>query len=1319
MRHLLPVFIAKKFQEQDYQGDILATTLFIDISGFTLMTETLMKSGEEGAEILSTILNRLFNQLEDVIYTHEGSISTFAGDAFTAIFPISATGDRAEATKESLRKAFWCARKVQSIFKTNYLQNTRLGNFQFSAKIGMACGQVNWGIVGQQNKAYFFRGDAIEWCSDAQTLARTGECIVHQSIVDCTPENFATFHPVGDSFFRLDDIHIANFPVKYTDFDIPNDIASFFLPDSVLHFRQTGEFRNAVSVFISFSGMDTYEQLDRFITIILRYIKQFSGYFNKIDFGDKGGIVLCVFGAPIAYENNVDRSLDFVLSIRNELANEPELSGTSFKIGITYGVVFAGIVGGEKRCEYSVLGDTVNLAARFMSRANTGDIWVSERIYQHSDRGYEFEHLGDYTFKGKTNAIPVYKLLSKKAISSRSYSGMFVGHTTEMNRADRFIQRIRKSDNGKPRFGGILYIIGEAGIGKSRLVYELKKKHYYLNWLPLTCDGILRKPFNPFFQCFSQFFHQSPNNSLDTNRQAFDRIYEGLIEETTDADINAELKRLKSIMAGFLNIHYPNSIYAQLDPKLRYDNTLYAFKEVFKALSLKQPIVLEIDDLHWIDPDSVHALEILCRGIESFPILLIGISRPVREQTLAGDLPPMDAEEIQLGTLNNENIRIFTESRLSGQVSPQLLEMLIARTQGNPFFLEQTLLFFQETGIISPHKKGHKQTWSINRTEADIPATINDLLIARIDRLSDRLKQVIQTAAVIGREFDVKLLSQVMQKIDRRFVFDELHEYLELGEKENIWTLFTELHYIFSHTLLQDAVYRMQLKKRRRELHETVAEQIEQISPGDEEVYADLAFHYEKAEIREQTLKYYRLAADFFKESYKNERGLEFYDKLLELWDETLHFLPLDQAEIEITAENRPQFQTVVDILARKGDLLKLIGLNDEAQLVFEQAYKLSVLLQDEVRIGRINGLLGLIYYSRGEYDQALALLQEQFDISKKHHDKNGMSGAIGYIGGVHLARGQFDKAMDSFKEKLALSEEIDATNEMARALGYIGMIYDMSGDHKQAHDYYDQQLRLCEKLGDKLLIANVNINKGALYQSTGKYNEARSCYQTALDVSNELGYKREISIAIGNLGDVYGELGDYGEAIRCFEQKLRYSEELGDRVETAIAIGNMGAIYLKKGDLTRAGEFLDRAINACHELQIKFYLPYYQLEKVDLLVMQNDLKAAADLNQEALTIAQEMGQSDNVFRSRVVTAKIEHLQGHSATAIAQFKNMQAEVEMPDEQAAVAFELWQISGEDEQRKKAQELYTKLYEETPNFIYKKRITRLENSARDSE
>jgi len=313
MQNLIPNYIAEKFQKNIFSGEFTAVTMFLDISGFTAMTERLMLEGKEGAEILSQIINNVFEPVIAEVYDAKGFISTFAGDAFTAIFP------NAENTESKIN----CALRINNIFKSIGRQKTKYGVFELFVKIGLSFGKAEWAIVGNEShKTFYFGGDAINACAYSEHHCEQTDIVLDEHIIKTLPQELVKDIPHNKKHIKLSDFKFEfkdakNAAEQFEIKEISKKTLRSFMPDQAINMSQQGEFREVAAVFISFKEFSARESLNKFVSEIITVCDLQGGYFNKMDFGDKGGVILVVFGAPVSYENNLTRALNFLSQIRN------------------------------------------------------------------------------------------------------------------------------------------------------------------------------------------------------------------------------------------------------------------------------------------------------------------------------------------------------------------------------------------------------------------------------------------------------------------------------------------------------------------------------------------------------------------------------------------------------------------------------------------------------------------------------------------------------------------------------------------------------------------------------------------------------------------------------------------------------------------------------------------------------------------------------------------------------------------------------------------------------------------------------------------
>ncbi len=1344
MKQLIPNFILSKLEQGLRQDCFKAYTMFVDLSGFTPLTEKLMEKGTEGAEELSFVLNNIFSPLVEIIYQKGGFIPYFAGDAFVAIFPIGSINFKTDSflsTAYFLKEEF---NKKESI-------EAKLGTIDIGIKIGLSIGEVEWGIVGNKNhKTYYFKGEAIEGAVNAQSKAKDQQIVFDQLLFE-TLEHQYHLLKVDHQHYLLNQNfeQKSNNTIPTRQSDDLNPLVSQFLPDVILASEIKGEFRNVISIFISFKGLQKHEELDVFAKTVLEQIDNFSGYFKEIDFSDKGGLMVAFFGAPTSFENNEKRALEFIVELQQKIQELP-FQNLRTRIGITSGVAYTGIVGGVEMSQYAVVGNQVNLAARLMSKAKWGTVMVDEEMRRTAN--FKFEDKGQIQYKGIKLPISTYQFIGKLNSEKKEYNGIMVGRENEMESLLAFVNPI--FDN---QFAGIIHLYGEAGIGKSRLMHELvlemKTKGKFSRFI-CKADQILKKPLNPFISFLRKYFDQQAELSEEDLQNRFERKLNKIFLQAANPKQNEvaqefrnELIRLKSVYGALIGIEYPNSLWSQLDAKGKSENTYQALTVLFRLESIFNPVMIVLEDVHWYDESSIRYLNDVLKRFQNIPIVVVVLGRYLddgnkptlfdHELIEANQIKELD---IDLSLLSKASLQKFLEDRLGGKVHPEFLALMQRSTNGNPFYLEQTLEYFIESNLIS-NEEGQ---WNLLDKNIKMSNSIRSILIARIDRLSSILKETVKAAAVIGTEFEVPVLTEVM-KSNQEYLKSKndtssvLKDQIKTAEKGQIWQAVNELRYIFKHSLMRETVYDMQLHGQLREAHALIAKAIENLYPNQlEKKYVDLAYHYEQSANIEKTKAYYKKAADFSRANFQNQLALRYYDKLIGvLKSESIHSKDLASA------------------LIRKGEILEQSGNWEAAKEVYESSLNISSSINDKLLSGRSNNALGHLNLLKGNYDHARNFFEVAVTWFEELKDETGVAKVFGNLGNLYLRQGNYPKAIDYFERSINMSNQ-NGVKVNANSVASLGLAHMNLGNFNEGIERQEYHLKIAELRGDKLGMATLYTNTGIVYFEKGDYDAAKKCYQKGLELSEELGNKFLMSIAIGSLGTVNQERGEFEEAMKCFKKDLQLVEEMGDKQGIAIVNGLLGDllnvqgqfddatihleislqlskeigyqkgtakatnsladVFVNQRQFKEAIELYNQAIEISEKIGNKSVLAHCLIEKANAELNNQELEAAKISFDHGAKLVNELGNPGLLFQQSICQSRIERREGQYDKAQKTLIELNKTYNEEKEQATIFFELQKLPLPDKEtyRTKSLQSFEKLYAVTPQFKYKLTIHELKNS-----
>lgn len=1263
MHNLVPRLIQQKMAQGERNGRFVAVALFIDTSGSTALSAKLIHHGKAGTEALANILRAVFEPLVNTVYAYGGFIAGFAGDGFKAIFP--------DLTATSHVAALAAAEAIRHHMAHNAEHHTPFGTFHFAVRASIAAGDITWSIWSaaadaalSQSSAYTFSGEAIDQAVRGEEHAQAGDIILTPAVAQAI-RPFVQTVPLTDAaagYERMQAL-LGQLPATPTPVPPPlvTAVATRFFPKALLTHSLWGEFRQVVSLFINLQHLPEADADDPFMPTFFRLLEQYGGYLcriGRIGARDSGGTFLIFWGAPLSHENDVERALNFVLALQAQ-------SSHTFRAGLTYGTVYAGFVGAALREEYTCYALSVNIAARLMATAVWGDIWLDSSIVEHSQSSqHHIDFVADMPFKGIAGHRPVFQLLPGEGSSQEPfYRGKLVGRQAELAALETAVQPIR---NG--RFGGIITITGEAGIGKSRLVHEFLEKSAVLDNAELflcQTDEIQRQSLNPFRYLLRHLFNQYPLHDPTQNRAHFDAVFDELLAATAVVALRSELSRLRPFLAALINLHWDNSLYEQVDAKLRFENSLMALKTLIKAESQRQPIILYLEDIHWLDHDSVTLISRLTRNVSAYPFIIIATTRPGTSLpfTLDDDVPQT---HIALDALTASDIDQIATTHLQGQVAPSLSQLLVKRADGNPFFAEQIVLYLQEHNFLVNGAAG----WQLKpgtSTEAVLSTDVQTVLIARLDQLTQRVRQTVQTAAVLGREFSVQVLSQMLKE-DTAVI-----EQVRTAETAAIWSALSDLHYLFKHTLLREVAYEMQLQAQRRQLHQIAAAAIETLFADNlAAYYADLAYHYHHSQQTQPEQTYAKLAGQQALDRFALAEAVTLFDQALAVTDQndvseqielllkrvkTHHFLSnqaeqaADLARLQQLAATQGSPQQQAMVLLQKVDYGLQSSRYEMATEAAQQAVALTETHHDTLNQMRAYAKWGQALWPQGQYAEAQAMQEKALALAHAANLPDMQAHALVGLGIAFWGQGRYEAARDAYNQSLALYEQKGTMMDKAAVYTNLGLVAQSLGEHDKAEAYLEEAIQINRRIGARHKTAISLTNLGLPTQNRGEYERAIAIQEEAQEVFREVGDGFGQFVTVGSLGAIANELGQYDRALRYRQEALTHTQQIGNVHGESLVMTALGETLYFLGDLAAAQTHLETAVAIAqtHSFPDGAGKALTQLGFVRLADGQSDAAAAA-LSQ-ALAIRQSLNQTKGEMEVLAGLTAVAHAQGELAMA--------------------------------------------------------------------
>lgn len=1267
MLALIPHPILHSYQARQFYGQFESASLFVDISGFTALTETLMQHQKTGAEVLTDALNTLFRPLIQAVYAYGGFITSFGGDALTAVFPLETT------IADTLQRACQTGLRMQQFFDQQRTIVTPYGTFPVSARVGIGVGNVEWSILhsqigaciddtnenGNENSSarstgnsnmgamgtYFFRGTAINTCAQAEQYATQGDVILNT-------EGFCMLQQGGwsieathlDTHVKLHAIAINEHPFSlFIPPPMSRDMVKAFVLEDVLNLVAGGaqaEFRHIAVAFISFDETLTWDVLHRFVMTIMELTHLYGGYFNKLDFGDKGAKILVLFGAPVTHENDSERAADFLLNLRDRT------SGVPWRAGLTTGLVYAGIMGGEERCEYTAIGDAVNLAARLMMKASHGAIWTDATLARRLRmQGYLLEPIGSFDLKGKQHAVIIERLEHKQfAPDAQLHSVPMIGRESELAHLVEWASPIVRGT-----WGGLIAIYGEAGIGKSRLLDALhqwftRESSTPITWFVCESNDNIRQSLAPFKKWLYAYFDQSPTNTPEENKANFTYILDELLATTRRKENTIpplatatieELEQKYSFLGDLIGLSWSDSLYEQMakEPELRFENTLYVIKTLLQATCMYQPVVLQIEDLHALDSDSFKLITLLSRTMHTSPFVLVGTSR-YRDD---GSHIPLELEDdvpyhtLNITSLPESDVGVLASHILGHAPMEELALFLTEKTSGNPFFIEQLALHLRERGDIVLRDD---ETWDIARQDIiDVPLNINAVLIARLDRLDPQIKQVVQTAAVLGREFSVLVLTHMLAG------HEHVAEHVAAAETQHIWSNIREQHYLFRHALMRDAAYDMQLRARLRSLHKQAGAAIEAVYLDDlPPHYAELSYHYGKAGDTQRERTYAQLAGTYAANRFANDEAITYLSRALELTPEDATndiYDLLKTRECVYDRQGRRDQQS--HDLTRLSTLANDMGdVTLQATVALQQSHyghvtghyhiaiaaakKAIILSQNQAETtltARGHLYWGQALWSQSNYDDARQQLERALELARTVGIREVEGECLFYLGKVIYAEGDYTAAYKMGEQALSHYRALNDQPGEARTLNHLANIVNQQSEYALATSYYQQALEIHQRTGDRYQQGIVLNNLAINYQHQDDFSMAVPYFEKTLETCSAVGDKQGMGIALSNLGGLWNDQGDYRRATACYKQALPILHNIGDQYNMGVVLDGLGLLAYYQGDYQSATGYYQQAFDLFQSVGAQQWIA--RVHSVQALILHT-----IGQNEQALTVGQE-----------------------------------------------------------------------------------------------
>jgi adenylate cyclase len=1165
---LLDVYIPMDRRQALARGTSLpeylhGAALFADICGFMPLAEGLVRElgPQRGAEELTRHLNRVYDALINELHSYGGSVIGFGGDAITCWFDEEASASPGQA---GLR-ATACALAMQAAMdRFVSLDIPSGGTVSLAMKAAVASGTVRRFMVGapQVQVMDVLVGATLDRLAKAEGLAKQGEVVLDPAAVVSLDDDVRIVEwrdedemggPFGVVQGLTSQATLSPWPSIPPDALCEEQVRPWLLPPVYERLRAgqgdfLAELRPVVALFLRFSGID-YDgdeeagtKLDAYIQQVQRVLADYEGTLLQLSIDAKGSYLYATFGAPLAHEDDAVRAVSAAFELRALSAALDFIDAV--QIGISQGQMRTGAYGGTRRRTYGVLGDEANLAARLMQAAGPGQILVSQAAQEATAERFTWQSLPDIRVKGKAELVTLFSLVGRRArhtihLHDPKVRTPMVGRDSELAMVEGKLKRVL---DGR---GQLVAFSAEAGMGKSRLVAEViamvneqgvigyggECQSYGTNASYLVWHDIWRG-----------FFGLDPTQPLEEQVRSL---------EAQLAQIDPALVPRRPLLGAVLQLPIlDNDLTGSFDAKLRKSSLEALLVDCLRARAREAPLFIVLEDCHWLDALSHDLLEVIGRAIADLPVLIIMTYRPpemdgrqaLRVNQLAhfsevrlADFTPQEAQRL-IGL----KLAQFSGSR--AEVPRALVERIVQRAQGNPFYIEELLNYLHDRGIAPDDSRALEQL--------DLPSSLHSLILSRIDQLDEHQKTTLKVASVVGRLFKAAMLWGAYPQLGQP---DRVKADLEALSRLDLTPLDTpepELTYFFRHIITQEVAYESLPFATRAMLHDQMGQYLEKTQSDALIHHVDLlAYHYARSQNEVKKREYLLKAGEAAQAEYANAVAEDHYRRLLPL-------LP-------------PEEQVAVNL--KLGQVLELVGEWNEAGELYRGALDLAERLDERRARAQCRTAIGELFRKRGEYADASRWLEGARAAFEELDDEAGIGQVLHSLGTLAAQRGNLEEARALYQDSLLIRYRLVDKPNIANVLNNLGVLARSQGNYEMARAVHEEALRIRRDLGDRRGIAVSLNNLGNVVLDQGNYDEARARLEEAVALQREVGDRAYIANALNNLGNVARAQGDYATAHALYRESLVIVHELGAKWDLAYLLEDIGCLAALHGQSLRA----------------------------------------------------------------------------------------------------------------------------------------------------
>lgn len=1012
-----------------------------------------------------------------------------------------------------------------------------------------------------------------------------------------------------------------------------------------------GERRPIAILFSDLSGFTSLteeigaESMAEFLGVIYGRIKEIVESYGGIVEKFIGDAAMALFGAPISHGDDPERAIRAALEIRDAVLAVARRHGHGLDVhgGIAFGEVVFKIHGDRGDIDSQTIGKAVNLASRLQAFAKPGETLVDHRIYQQTRTTFDWDELEPLNVKGLQRPIRAHKVtgvrkrFSKVALGERIEMVPLVGRQAELNLLTECADRLSEGQ------GSVTIVRGEAGVGKSRLVYELYQRIREENchWFTGRClsfgTSIPHLPFTELLRSMLGLarLEEGPVSEKDM-RGAVKRCFASGTRRARSTPGRVQAKQRAELAyqaaAALLSVDVASNPLQALPARERREQIFNAFTELIGELVRHRPTILVFEDFHWADPDSFELLDHLIFSLQGKALMIVVLTRP----EMAHHFPLEEGfNRLSLEELPAKESELLLERLLHVDRLPRSLRnRILEKTEGNPFYIEEVVLSLEEHGVLRRRGEGYQIAGPVEMIE--IPDTVEGVVLARLDRLERRVKSVIQCASVIGQEFRHRTLEQVTA------IGEGLQSRLAVlmdGEYVLQEVMIPEIIYIFRHVVLRDVTYRTLLHRRRRHFHAKVAEALVALYADRVEEFVEvIAHHFEQGRVLDQAAIYLEQAADKSEALCANHAAIDHWRRLLNV---------LDNADLSGGERRR----LLVRANLRLAELGRRVGDLDLALRGAKEAHGAALSQRDHRSAARALRWKGEAHRLLGDAESGSESLREALQLARRSRDAALIADVQNMLGHFARMRGDTAEAKCAFQAVLRYAEKRGDRKARAQALNHLGILHMIAGEHSEAIGQMTEALALTREIGRHNEAVMITINLGIIHVRRGEVSKGRQRLAAALTRAEKMEFERGVQLAMTALVDLHLCTGDFRRALHLSGRLLHRAEEGEFADVVGIALSNRARAAMELGKIKDAERDVVKALSLTRADVHHGGLVDCLSVRAELDLRQDNPRAALKAAKEMMAVVEKHGETEHLANAQALVARAQLALGRRKAA--------------------------------------------------------------------